>query len=52
MVRPIKAISYDNVKLANFVLNNTYPVIEVKGDRIVLGNGLNTAFNIKDVRKQ
>lgn len=52
MVRPIKAISYDNVKLANFVLNNTYPVIEVKGDRVVLGNGLNTAFNIKDVRKQ
>lgn len=52
IVKPIRAISYDNVKLANFVLNNTYPVIEIKNDRVVLGNGLNTAFNISDIKKE
>jgi len=50
-VKPLKAISYDGVKLASFVLDNIYPVIELVGKRAVLGNGLNTAFNIDDLKK-
>lgn len=50
-VKPLKAVSYDGVKLASFVLDNIYPVIELIGKRAVLGNGLNTAFNIDDLKK-
>lgn len=50
IVRPLKAISYDGIALNPDVLNHDYPVIEVNGKRVVLGNGLNTAFNSDDVR--
>lgn len=49
-VRPIKAVSYDGVKLASFVTDNNYPVIELKEKRAVLGNGLNTAFNVDNLK--
>ena len=51
IVRPTRAVSYDGVKLASFVLERTYPVIQVDGNRVVLGNGLNTAFNSNDLQK-
>ncbi len=50
-VTPIKAVSYDGVKLISDVLRNRYTVIEVKGDRVVLGNGLNTAFKMSNLKK-
>ena len=50
-VKPIRAYSYDGVKLDSWVLNKIFPVIEADGKRIVLGNGLNTAFNANDLRK-
>lgn len=49
-VRPIKAVSYDGVKLISDVTKNNYPVIELKGKRAVLGNGLNTAFNVDNLK--
>lgn len=45
VVRPKINVSYDGVQLASFVCSNNYPVIELKGNRAVLGNELNTAFN-------
>lgn len=48
-VRPTKAVSYDGVSLLASVTKNNYPVIELKGDRAVLGNGLNTAFHVSDL---
>lgn len=47
--KPKKAVSYDDVKLDSFVTKKYFKVIEVKGKRVVLGDGLNTAFNIDNL---
>lgn len=47
----MRAVSYDGVKIDTWVLNRTFSVIEATGNRIVLGNGLNTAFNANDLKK-
>lgn len=47
--KPKKAVSYDGVKLASFVTTKYFKVIEIKGKRVVLGDGLNTAFNIDNL---
>lgn len=47
--KPKKAVSYDGVKLDSFVTKKYFKVIEVKGKRVVLGDGLNTAFNIDNL---
>lgn len=50
-VTPIKAVSYDGVKLIDEVTKKKYTVIEIKGDRVVLGDGLNTAFKKSNLKK-
>lgn len=50
-VTPIKAVSYDGVSLISEVTKNKYAVIEIKGDRVVLGDGLNTAFKKSNLKK-
>lgn len=50
-VRPKTAVSYEGVKLIPEVTRRKYTVIEVKGNRVVLGDGLNTAFNINNLSK-
>ena len=47
--KPKKAVSYDGVKLISSVTKKYYKVIEIKGSRVVLGDGLNTAFNISNL---
>lgn len=47
--KPKKAVSYEGVKLDSFVTKKYFKVIEVKGKRVVLGDGLNTAFNIDNL---
>ncbi|WP_115716775.1 N-acetylmuramoyl-L-alanine amidase [Amedibacterium intestinale] len=47
--KPKKAMSYDGVKLDSFVTKEYFKVIEIKGNRVVLGDGLNTAFNIDNL---
>lgn len=47
--KPKKAVSYDGVKLASFLTTKYFKVIEIKGKRVVLGDGLNTAFNIDNL---
>ena len=47
--KPKTAVSYDGVKLISSVTKKYYKVIEVKGSRVVLGDGLNTAFNISNL---
>ncbi len=49
-VRPIKAVDYKGGALAAFVTSRDYPVIELNGDRAVLGNGLNTAFRTGNLK--
>lgn len=49
-VRPLKAVDYNGISLASFVTERDYPVIELKGDRAVLGNGLNTAFRTGNLK--
>lgn len=49
-VRPTRAVDYNGTHLASFVTEREYPVTELKGDRAVLGNGLNTAFHTGDLR--
>lgn len=49
-VQPKRAVSYDGVGLEDKVLARLYPVMELSGDRAVLGNGLNTAFHTGDLR--
>lgn len=49
-VTPISAVSYDGVGLNAVVTQRQYEVIEVNGDRAVLGNGLNTAFRTGNLR--
>lgn len=50
IVRPIKAVSYEGVRLNSAVTTKNYPVIELKGKRAVLGSGLNTAFNTSNLK--
>ena len=50
-VIPTSRYSYEGVQLIEDVLNHKYSVIEIRGDRVVLGDGLNTAFHSKDIRK-
>ena len=50
-VTPTSRYSYEGVKLIHEVLERKYTVIEIKGDRVVLGDGLNTAFHQKDLKK-
>ena len=50
-VTPTSRYSYEGVQLIEDVLNHKYSVIEIRGDRVVLGDGLNTAFHSKDIRK-
>ena len=47
------AKTYSGGGLASFVYNNTYDVIEVRGDRIVIGLGsaVTAAMNAKDLKK-
>ena len=47
--KPKAAVSYDGVKLISSVTKKYYKVIEIKGSRVVLGDGLNTAFNISNL---
>lgn len=47
--KPKKAVSYDGVKLASFVTTKYFKVIEIKGKRVVLGDGIDTAFNIDNL---
>lgn len=49
MAKPKKAVSYDGVKLDSSVTKKSYKVIEIKGKRVVLGDGLNTAFHIDNL---
>lgn len=50
-VTPTSRYSYEGVKLIADVLKHKYTVIEIKGDRVVLGDGLNTAFKKSDLKK-
>ena len=50
-VTPTSRYSYEGVQLIADVLNHKYSVIEIRGDRVVLGDGLNIAFHSKDIRK-
>lgn len=50
-VCPLRNVSYEGVSLIATVLQHTYPVIEVKGDRVVLGGGLNTAMCASNLTK-
>ena len=47
------AKTYSGGGLASYVYNNTYDVIEVRGDRIVIGLGsaVTAAMNAKDLKK-
>ncbi len=46
-----RAVDYNGVKVDSWVFNKIFPVIEVSGNRVVLGSGLNTAFRTSDLRK-
>lgn len=50
-VTPTSRYSYEGVKLIADVLKHKYTVTEIKGDRVVLGDGLNTAFKKSDLKK-
>lgn len=50
-VQPISRYSYEGVRLIESVLDNTYTVIQITGNRVVLGDGLNTAFHRDDLKK-
>ena len=50
-VTPTSRYSYEGVLLIADVLNHKYSVIEIRGDRVVLGDGLNTAFKKSDLKK-
>lgn len=50
VVQPTAAVDYNGTALAAFVTQRQYPVTELKGDRAVLGNGLNTAFHTGNLR--
>ncbi len=50
-VTPASRYSYEGVLLIADVLNHKNTVTEINGDRVVLGDGLNTAFHSKDIKK-
>ena len=50
-VTPTSRYSYEGVKLIADVLKHKYTVTEIEGDRVVLGDGLNTAFKKSDLKK-
>lgn len=50
-VQPKINYDYNGTKLISSVTKNKYKVIEVSGDRVVLGSGLNTAFRKSDLKK-
>ena len=52
-VKVTKAIAYNGVQLSSSVLKNTYDVIEVKGDRVVIGKGkaVTAAVNKVNLKK-
>lgn len=50
-VTPTSRYSYDGVLLISDVLKHKYTVTQIKGDRVVLGDGLNTAFKMSDLKK-
>lgn len=52
-VKVVKAVDYNGTKLSSSVLSNTYDVIEVSGDRIVIGKGkaVTAAMNKANLRK-
>ena len=50
-VTPTSRYSYEGVLLISDVLNHKYTVTEINGDRVVLGDGLNTAFKMSDLKK-
>lgn len=50
-VTPIEPVDYYGTKLISAVTTRKYTVIEVKGDRVVLGDGLNTAFKMSNLKK-
>ena len=45
------AKTYDNKSLASFIYTNTYNIIQIDGDRIVIGKGeaVTAAINRKDL---
>lgn len=49
--RPLINYDYNGTKLISSVTKNVYKVKEIKGDRAVLGSGLNTAFRKGDLKK-
>ena len=52
-VKVTKLVDYNGTALAGFVLNNTYEVMEIKGDRVVIGlNGAVTCAIKKDYLKK
>lgn len=50
-VTPTSRYSYEGVLLISDVLKHKYTVTQIKGDRVVLGDGLNTAFKMSDLKK-
>lgn len=51
MVTPIRPVSYDGVPLQPDVINKSYPIIQLNGERAVLGAGLNTAFKTNNLKR-
>lgn len=47
---PIKAVTYDGVKVISEVTKKRWTVIEIKGKRVVLGDDLNTAFHLDNLK--
>lgn len=50
-VTPTSRYSYEGVLLISDVLKHKYTVTQINGDRVVLGDGLNTAFKMSDLKK-
>lgn len=50
MVTPIRPVSYDGTALIPEVITRSYPIIQLSGDRAVLGDGLNTAFHTSNLK--
>lgn len=52
LVRPLTRYAYDGTKCAEFLLQNIYEVMEVKGDRVVFGKKgvITAAYHKKDLQ--
>ena len=50
VVSPIRPVSYDGIALQPEVITKSYPIIQLNGDRAVLGAGLNTAFKTSNLK--